>query len=361
MSSNANTFFVLTTMAIGVPTGIKIFNWLATMWGGRIHFKMPMLFCLGFLFQFLIAGLTGIMLSAAPFDWQLGNSYFVVAHFHYVIVGGILFALFGAFYYWFPKMSGRMLQRNPGEAALRAVSHRLPPDVRLHAHPGTAGHAATNLYLRTGPRLGHLESASSRSAWSFRRAAILVFVGEPGVVLLQGQACRERSMGRLDAGMVHQFTAACLQLRGDSCREKPPTALGPQAPGRSGLEIRSSGARVMNASPMTMTASGTAVGASDARSRRHVLPHCRRDVDLRHLRRRVHLLHRQEPDGTHAQGGSRGSDLLHDLPAVEQPHHSLRRQGASAGGHADVSAAGGSATIALGATFLYGTAREWHG
>ena len=108
MSANGNTFFVLTTMAIAVPTGIKIFNWLATMWGGKIDLKAPMLFCVAFLFQFLVAGLTGIMLGAAPFDWQLGNSYFVVAHFHYVIVGGILFALFGAFYYWFPKMSGKM-------------------------------------------------------------------------------------------------------------------------------------------------------------------------------------------------------------------------------------------------------------
>jgi cytochrome c oxidase subunit 1 len=108
MSSNANTFFVLSTMAIAVPTGIKLFNWLATMWGGKITFRAPMLFCTGFLFQFLFAGLTGIMLSAAPLDWQLGNSYFVVAHFHYVIVGGILFCLFGGFYYWFPKVSGRM-------------------------------------------------------------------------------------------------------------------------------------------------------------------------------------------------------------------------------------------------------------
>jgi cytochrome c oxidase subunit I len=115
MSSNANTFFVLSTMAIAVPTGIKIFNWLATMWGGKIEFKSPMLFCTGFLFQFLVAGLTGIMLGAAPFDWQLGNSYFVVAHFHYVIVGGILFCLFGAFYYWFPKMSGRMYNETLGK------------------------------------------------------------------------------------------------------------------------------------------------------------------------------------------------------------------------------------------------------
>ena len=108
MSSYANSFFTITTMAVGVPTGIKIFNWIGTMWGGKIQFKAPMLFCTGFLFQFLIAGLTGIMLAASPFDWQLGNSYFVVAHFHYVIVGGILFTIFGAFYYWFPKMSGRM-------------------------------------------------------------------------------------------------------------------------------------------------------------------------------------------------------------------------------------------------------------
>src|ERR1700686_3825311 len=115
MSANANTFFVLSTMAIAVPTGIKIFNWLATMWGGKIHFKTPMQFCVGFLFQFLIAGLTGIMLSAAPFTWHLGNSYFVVAHFHYVIVGAILFATFGAFYYWFPKMSGKMYNEKLGK------------------------------------------------------------------------------------------------------------------------------------------------------------------------------------------------------------------------------------------------------
>ena len=108
MSSAANTFFVLSTMAIAVPTGIKIFNWLATLWGGKINYRAPMLFCLAFLFQFLIAGLTGVMQSSAAFDWQLGNSYFVVAHFHYVIVGGILFALFGAFYYWYPKASGKM-------------------------------------------------------------------------------------------------------------------------------------------------------------------------------------------------------------------------------------------------------------
>jgi cytochrome c oxidase subunit 1 len=109
MTSYSNAFFVFTTMTVGVPTGIKIFNWVGTMWGGKIRYETPMMFAVGFLFQFLVAGLTGIMLAAAPFNWQLSGSYFVVAHFHYVIVGGILFALFAAFYYWYPKMTGRML------------------------------------------------------------------------------------------------------------------------------------------------------------------------------------------------------------------------------------------------------------
>jgi cytochrome c oxidase subunit 1 len=115
MSAYANSFFTISSMLVGVPTGIKIFNWLGTMWGGRLSFKTPMLFCVGFLFQFLIAGLTGVMLASAPFDWQLGNSYFVVAHFHYVIVGGILFALFAAFYYWYPKITGKMLSERLGK------------------------------------------------------------------------------------------------------------------------------------------------------------------------------------------------------------------------------------------------------
>jgi cytochrome c oxidase subunit I len=115
MTSAGNAFFVLSTMLVGIPTGIKIFNWLATMWGGRIRFATPMLFCTGFLFQFLIAGLTGIMLSVAAWDWQLHNSYFVVAHFHYVLVGGLLYTIFAAFYYWYPKMTGRMLSETLGK------------------------------------------------------------------------------------------------------------------------------------------------------------------------------------------------------------------------------------------------------
>ena len=97
-----------------MPTGIKIFNWIGTIYGGKLHFRVPMLFCTAFLFQFLIAGLTGIMLAAAPFDWQLSDSYFVVAHFHYVLIGGLVFTIFAAIYYWFPKVTGRMLSERLG-------------------------------------------------------------------------------------------------------------------------------------------------------------------------------------------------------------------------------------------------------
>jgi cytochrome c oxidase subunit 1 len=108
MTAMGNTFFVVSTLLIAVPTGIKIFNWLGTLYGGQIRFELPMLFSLGFLFQFLIAGLTGVMLGAAPFNWQLTDSYFVVAHFHYTLVGGFLFMMFAALYYWYPKAVGRV-------------------------------------------------------------------------------------------------------------------------------------------------------------------------------------------------------------------------------------------------------------
>ena len=114
MISVGNIFFATSTFMVAVPTGIKIFNWLATMYGGNLRFEPPMLFCVGFLFQFLIAGLTGVMLGVAPFDWQLHDSYFVVAHFHYTLVGAFLFGIFAGIYYWYPKAVGRMLDRRLG-------------------------------------------------------------------------------------------------------------------------------------------------------------------------------------------------------------------------------------------------------
>jgi cytochrome c oxidase subunit 1 len=174
MSSNANTFFVLSTMAIAVPTGIKIFNWLATMWGGKIIFKTPMLFCVGFLFQFLIAGLTGVMMSSAPFDWQLGNSYFVVAHFHYVIVGGILFAIFAAFYYWFPKMSGKLYSERLGKLhfVLFVIGFHLTFDF-MHI-PGLLG-MPRRIYTYEPGRGWDTWNLVSTIGVAFQAAGVLVF------------------------------------------------------------------------------------------------------------------------------------------------------------------------------------------
>ena len=108
-------WFMIASMIIAVPTGIKIFNWLATLWRGNISFDTPMLYALGFLSLFVIGGLTGIYLAAFPIDWQVHDSYFVVAHFHYTLLGGVVFAIFAGLFYWWPKMFGRRLGERLGK------------------------------------------------------------------------------------------------------------------------------------------------------------------------------------------------------------------------------------------------------
>ena len=108
-------FFMLSSFAIAVPTGIKIFNWLATMWRGALVFKVPMYFACGFIGTFVIGGISGVMLAVFPVDWQLTDTYFVVAHIHYVLFGGSVFGIFAGLYYWFPKMSGRIMSEGLGK------------------------------------------------------------------------------------------------------------------------------------------------------------------------------------------------------------------------------------------------------
>ena len=109
MGTVATAAFAIATMAIAVPTGVKIFNWIGTLWGGRIVTRVPMMFALGFIWMFMMGGMSGIMHAAAPADAQQQDSYFVIAHFHYVLIGGATFALLAAIHYWFPKFFGRMV------------------------------------------------------------------------------------------------------------------------------------------------------------------------------------------------------------------------------------------------------------
>jgi cytochrome c oxidase subunit 1 len=115
MSAAAQLFFMYATMLIAVPTGVKVFNWIATMWKGSMTFETPMLFACGFVFVFSMGGFTGLVLAITPIDIQLQDTYYVVAHFHYVLVAGSLFAIFGGIYYWIPKWTGYMYNEKLGQ------------------------------------------------------------------------------------------------------------------------------------------------------------------------------------------------------------------------------------------------------
>nr|MBA3421883.1 cbb3-type cytochrome c oxidase subunit I [Thermoleophilaceae bacterium] len=108
-------FFMLSSFAIAVPTGIKIFNWLATLWRGTIMFRTPLYFAAAFIGLFVIGGISGIQMAVFPVDWQLHDTYFIVAHLHYVLFGGSVFGIFAGLYYWFPKMTGRLLSEGIGK------------------------------------------------------------------------------------------------------------------------------------------------------------------------------------------------------------------------------------------------------
>jgi cytochrome c oxidase subunit I len=117
MPSYLNIFFMLSSMTIAVPTGVKIFNWLATTWRGNLIFDTPMLFSLAFVGVFTVGGLSGIFVAAFPIDWQVTDTYYIVAHLHYVLFGGSMFAIFGGLFYWWPKMFGRLLDERLGKAS----------------------------------------------------------------------------------------------------------------------------------------------------------------------------------------------------------------------------------------------------
>ena len=151
------TVFTITTMAIAVPTGVKIFNWMGTMWGGAMDFKTPMLFAIGFVAMFTIGGISGVMHSMASSDAQQQDTYFIVAHIHYVLFGGAIFAIFAGIYYWFPKITGRMYAEKLGKITFWVIFVGFNIAFFPMHFLGLGRHAAPRLYLRHRDGLGLVE------------------------------------------------------------------------------------------------------------------------------------------------------------------------------------------------------------
>ena len=163
--ANVNAIFGIASMIIAVPTGVKIYNWLFTMYGGRIVYATPMLWSIGFMVTFIIGGLTGVLLAVPPADFMVHNSLFLVAHFHNVIIGGVLFGMFAGYTYWFPKAFGFRLHEGLGQGRFLVLVYRLLPCLRPALCRGPHGHDPANATLRCA---GMASLAFGRGGWARR-------------------------------------------------------------------------------------------------------------------------------------------------------------------------------------------------
>jgi cytochrome c oxidase subunit I len=186
LGHSVDLFFVAASVLIAVPTGVKLFNWSATMVGGRVRFTTAMLFCVAALLQFLIGGLTGISHAVAPLDWQTKNSYYLVAHFHNVFVGLIVFAILGGLYYWFPKMSGRMLSERLGKWTFWLMTIGFNLTFMIQHVLGLAGMPRRTFTYPDLPGWTWMNMVSTIGAF-FMTAASLLFVWDLVKSLLRGK------------------------------------------------------------------------------------------------------------------------------------------------------------------------------
>ena len=150
MGAIADSVFAMTTMLIAIPTGVKIFNWIFTMWGGNLRFTVAMKYAISLVALFMIGGISGVMHASPPADLQQTDTYFIVAHFHYVLVAGSMMGLSGGIYYYFPKITGRLLSEQHRQLAVLAHVHRRQPHVHADALVGLVRHAAPHLAYDAG-------------------------------------------------------------------------------------------------------------------------------------------------------------------------------------------------------------------
>ena len=219
------SFFTASSMMIAIPNGLQIFCWLATLWGGRPTIRVPLLFVLGFFFIFVAGGLTGVMLASVPLDLQVHDTYFVVAHFHYVLIGGAVFPLLGAAYFWFPKITGRMMSERLGRwhfwlAFLGFNAAFFPMHIvglwgmprRVYTYPVELGWGPINLFI------------SARSPGPVRQ--LRAVCRQPRAQRHARRAGRRQSLGCRNAGMGHELAAPELQFLAHPGRHPCRAALG---------------------------------------------------------------------------------------------------------------------------------------
>ena len=238
MPVGLDSFFMITSMVIAVPTGVKIFNWLATAWRGSIHFDTPMLFALGFIALFTMGGLSGIFLAAFPVDWQVTDTYYVVAHLHYVLFGGSIFGIFAGLYYWWPKMFGRKLDERLGKISfwLMFVGFNLTflPQHML----GLLG-MPRRIFTYHHGGLWEWYNLTSTIGSGVMAIGILVFAVNvvADADTAPRPARRQRPVARRHARVVHDLAAAAAQLRRRPVRDEPAAVARPaQARWRSSNE-----------------------------------------------------------------------------------------------------------------------------
>ena len=232
-----NSFFMIASLLVAIPTGVKILNWVATTWRGNLIFDTPMLYALGFVALFLIGGLTGIYLAAFPLDWQVHNTYFVVAHFHYTLVGGSMFAIFAALFYWWPKMFGKKLDERLGKISFWTIFVGFNLTFMPLHLVGLLGMPRRIYTYTEGGWWEWYNLVSTIGSGIMTVGILLILVAM--IKLAEGAQGRQRPVAREHPRVVHDVAAARAQLRQRPLRDQLPAAARPAPAARQGGSSRS--------------------------------------------------------------------------------------------------------------------------